>query len=341
VFAHDTPRNHVQVCTLAVRRQCTVRRSSPPGVRGGLRRPCRADDLGMSAELQRLFDEQDGVATSGQILAMTTRRSFEKDVRNGALEQIWYGIYCLGKSDDYLRLRGLDLSCGTKVATCLGTAAAMHGFDTEEPADLHVLNPPRHQLRPCDGLMVHRRDGAPLVMVDGRWATSPAWTAIEVARGLRRPRALATLDAALRSNTCSRPDLWRAAIEQAGRRGIVAVRNLISLADPRAESPMESEARLAMIDGNLPTPELQYEVLDGNGELRRLDFAWPDQRIAVEYDGMDWHSGPEAMKRDRRRQAALLDIGWVVIAIVFEDVRYRPRELAGRIDAQLCRARAA
>lgn len=295
----------------------------------------------VNAELKRLFDEQGGVATSGQILAVTSRRAFEGTLKSGAVGKLWYGIYCRGEPDDGLRLRGLDLATGTKVAACLGTAAAMHGFDTEEAADLHVLNPPRQQLRPCDGLVVHRRDGAPLVMVDGRRATSPAWTAIEVARSLQRPRALATLDAALRSGTCSRPDLWRAAIEQAGRRGIVAVRNLIALADPRAESPMESEARLAMIDGGLPTPELQYEVIDGNGELRRLDFAWPDQRVAAEYDGMDWHSGPDAMKRDRRRQAALRDIDWVAIAIIFEDVRYRPWEFVGRIDAQLQRARAA
>lgn len=104
---------------------------------------------------------------------------------------------------------------------------------------------------------------------------------------------------------------------------------------------MESEARLAMIDGGLPTPELQYELVDGNGELRRLDFAWPDQRVAVEYDGTDWHSGPDAMKRDRRRQAALWDIDWVATAIVFEDVRYRPWEFVARIDAQLRRAQAA
>ncbi|RDH77813.1 hypothetical protein DVS77_15465 [Mycolicibacterium moriokaense] len=295
----------------------------------------------MDAGLERLFDEQGGVATSGQILALMSRRGFERALKEGVLEQIWYGIYCRGEADDFLRLRGLDLSCGRKVAACLGTAAALHGFDTEEPTDLHVLNPPRRQLRSAGQLVVHRRDGAPLVMVDGRLATAPAWTAIEVARNLRRPRALATLDAALRSGRCNRPDLWRAAIQQAGRRGIVAVRNLIALADPRAESPMESEARLAMIDGNLPTPQLQYELVDGNGELRRLDFAWPGQRLAVEYDGVDWHSGPEAMKRDRRRRAALHDIGWDVLAIVSEDVRYRPWEFVGRIDAQLRRAEAA
>ena len=145
----------------------------------------------------------------------------------------------------------------------------------------------------------------------------------------------------MRSGTCNRAELWRAAIEQAGRRGIVAVRELLPLADERAESPMESEARLAMIDGGLPIPELQYEIIDGNGEVRRVDFAWPDERVAVEYEGLDWHSGAEAMRRDRTRQTALMDVGWIVIAIVFEDVRYRAWDFVARIDRQLRRAHAA
>jgi hypothetical protein len=295
----------------------------------------------MNAELERLLDAQMGVATSGQILKHITRRAFEAALNSGSLERMWQGIYCRGEPDDALRLRGLDFSCGTAVAVCLGTAAAMYGFDIEEPADLHVLNPPGCRLRSADGLVVHRRDGAPLTVVGGRPATTPAWTAVEVARSLRRPRALATLDAALRSGTCNRAELWRAAVAQAGRRGIVAVRDVIPLADGRAESPMESEARLAMIDGGLPVPELQYEIIDGNGERRRIDFAWPDERVAVEYDGLDWHSGPDAMRRDRKRAAALLDVGWVVIAIVFDDVRYRSWDFVARIDTQLRRAQAA
>lgn len=292
-------------------------------------------------DLDELFDKQMGVATSGQILTYLSRREFEAALNSGVLERMWQGIYCRGEPTDELRLRGLDLSCGAQVAVCLGTAAAMYGFDTEEPTALHVLQPQDSRLRSADGLVVHRRDGAPLAVVNGRPATTPAWTAVEVARSLKRPRALATLDAALRSDTCSRAELWRAAQQQAGRRGIVAVRELIPLADARSESPMESEARLAMIDGGLPIPELQYEIIDGNGELRRVDFAWPEQRLAVEYDGLDWHSSPEAMRRDRRRTAALLDVGWTVIAIVFQDVRYRATEFVARIDAQLRRAQAA
>lgn len=295
----------------------------------------------MDDDLERLFDSQRGVATCGQILARMSRSAFDRAVNIGVLERMWQGIYCRGEPTDTLRLRGLDLSSGTVVPICLGTAAAAYGFDTERTADLHVLNPPAHQLRSVDGLVVHRRDGAPLCLVDGRPATTPAWTAVEVARGLRRPRALATLDAALRSGTCERAELWRAATAQAGRRGIVAVRDLIPLADGRAESPMESEARLAMIDGGLPIPQLQYEILDGNRQLRRVDFAWPEQRVAVEYDGVDWHSGAEAMRRDRARQAALQDVGWVVIAIVSDDVRYRSWDFVARIDMYLRRAQAA
>ena len=152
----------------------------------------------MNPELAELFDKQGGVASSGQILARTTRRRFEAAVNCGVLERMWQGIYCLGEPTAELRLRGLDLSSGCSVPVCLGTAAAIYGFDTEGTVDLHVLNPPGGQLRSADGLVVHRRDGAPLVTVGGRLVTSPAWTAVEVARGLRRPRALATLDAALR-----------------------------------------------------------------------------------------------------------------------------------------------
>jgi hypothetical protein len=134
--------------------------------------------------------------------------------------------------------------------------------------------------------------------------------------------------------------LGRAVIQQAGRRGIVTVRELLPLAGPEAESPMESEARLVMIDCGLPIPVLQHEIVDRNGRTWRVDFAWPEQRVAAEYDGVDWHSGPEAFFRDRRRYAALQDVGWVIVSIVAEDVRYRPWELARRIEAQLERAAA-
>jgi hypothetical protein len=292
----------------------------------------------MNPELSRLLDTQGGVVTSAQALTFLTRRGLEACLNNGELQRIWYGIYGRGEVDTRLRLRGLDLAAGTTVAACLGTAAAAYGFDTEATADLHVLNPAGRQLRPGDGLVVHRREGAPLTLVAGRTITTAPWTAVEVARSLPRPRALATLDAALRSGTCTHDDLRRAAGRQSGRRGIVTARELLGLASAEAESPMESEARLVMIDGGLPPPVLQYEVVDLRGYTWRLDFAWPELRVAAEYDGVDWHSGPDAFLRDRRRSSALQEMGWLIVPIIAEDVRYRSRELIRRLETQLRRA---
>jgi hypothetical protein len=238
------------------------------------------------------------VATTGQLLAILTRSQLDARIADGRLVKVWPGVYSCREPDTFIRLRGVDLRAGERVPICLATAAAAYGFDTEDVVDLHVLNPEGHQLRNSDGLFVHRRDGAPITEIDGRLATCPEWTAVEVARGLRRPRALATLDAALRSGTCDNRGLLAAAAGQAGRRGIVAVRGLIPLARAEAESPMESEARFAMVDGGLPMPALQYAIVDRSGRKWRLDFAWPDHKVAVEYDGFDWHSDPDAFRKD-------------------------------------------
>jgi hypothetical protein len=295
----------------------------------------------VDAELSRLLDAQGGVITSAQALTALTRRGLEVHLNCGALQKIWYGIYSDRQPTTALRLRGLDLLTGTTVVACMGTAAMAFGFDTERVTDLHVLNPEGRQLRSTKGLVVYRREGAPLTVVAGRTATTPAWTAIEMARSLRRPRALATLDAALRSRTCSRDDLERALDVQACRRGIAVAREMLSLANPLAESPMESEARLVMLDGGLPPPVLQHKVEDLTGRVWRLDFAWPEYRVGAEYDGLDWHSGPAALVNDRQRTAALQDVYWVAVPMIFEDVRYRPVQLVRRLERRLECAQAA
>lgn len=128
-----------------------------------------------------------------------------------------------------------------------------------------------------------------------------------------------------------------AAVEQFGRRGIVQVRDLIPHADGAAESPMESEARLMMIDQSVPTPALQLEIVDLDGVTWRVDFAWPDRLLAVEYDGFDFHSSPDALERDRRKRNALNRVNWRVMSIVADDVRRRPFETSRDIKHALTR----
>ena len=292
----------------------------------------------MHTDALKVLDKSGGFATTAQLLTVMTRQQLDVQVKNGGLVRVWYGVYAAKEPNLLDRLAALDVFMDQRAVVCMGTAAALYGFDAENTPAIHVLDP-GVRVRPTVGLMVHQRTGAPLQRIAGRLATAPAWTAVEVARQLHRPRALATLDAALRSMRCTRNDIERTIVEQRGRRGIVAVRKLLPFADGRAESAMESEARLVMIDHGLPLPELQYPIYGRDGELWRVDFAWPEARVAAEYESIDWHVGREEMLRDKTRWGKIQELGWTIIPIVVHDVRREPGRLATRIAAHLDRPR--
>lgn len=293
---------------------------------------------GMSIEAaESVFVANGGVATTRQLLAVLSPKTLECAVRAGRVIRVRRGVYTLKPPDLSTRLAGLDLACGKRVVACMQTAAEMYGFDTEPDQRLHILDP-GIRMRPSADVMVHQRIGAPLRVVHGRLVTASAWTAVEIARTLRRPRVLAVLDAALHSGCCTSQELFAAVDQQKGRRGIVQVRELLHLADALAESPMESEARLVFIDGGLPLPELQYTIVDLHGRVWRVDFAWPDAKVVAEYDSVEWHANPERWKHDRMKSAALAECGWTTIPMVVDDVRKYPNELVRRVFGHLERA---
>ncbi|WP_197504604.1 hypothetical protein [Mycobacterium sp. 852002-51163_SCH5372311] len=294
----------------------------------------------MHPDAVTMLAEAGGFATTAQLLTLLSRQELDVQVKKGGLIRVWYGVYAAAEPDLLGRLRALDLFMGRHAVACMGTAAALYGFDTENTSRVHVLDP-GIRMRPSTKLMVHQRSGAPLRRVEGRLATAPAWTVIEVARTLRRPRALATLDAALRISACTAGELHAAIREQKGRRGIVKVRQLIGYADGRAESPMESEARLVFIDGGLPMPELQYEIVDRRGKRWRVDFAWPQARVVAEYDSLQWHMGPDALLHDRLKTARLQECGWTIVPMTVDDIRGDPFGLTIRINGELSTPRLA
>lgn len=289
------------------------------------------------AAIEAIFAANGGVATTKQLLAVLSPKTLECAVRAGKFIRVRRGIYALTPPDVATRLAALDLACGVRIVACMQTAAEMYGFDTEPDDRLHILDP-GIRIRPSPEVMVHQRFGAPLNDVRGRLLTAPAWTAVEIARTLRRPRALAVLDAALHSGCCTHAGLFEAVDHQRGRRGIVEVRKIVQLADARAESPMESEARLVFIDGGLPLPELQYTIVDLHGRVWRVDFAWPDAKVVAEYDSVEWHANPDGWKHDRMKSARLAERGWTTVPMVVDDVRKYPKELVKRIFSHLERA---
>ena len=57
------------------------------------------------------------------------------------------------------------------------------------------------------------------------------------------------------------------------------------------------------------SPVQQFRISAG-GRPYDLDFAWPDQKVFVEYYGLAVHSGRTAVAHDSRRMSALVALGW-------------------------------
>jgi len=74
-----------------------------------------------------------------------------------------------------------------------------------------------------------------------------------------------------------------------------------------------------MLDHGLPAPELQWWVTVDGVPTYRLDLAYPKNRVAVEFDGREFHAGPERREADLRRRNWLRDHGWTVIVVTKDD----------------------
>ena len=116
------------------------------------------------------------------------------------------------------------------------------------------------------------------------------------------------------------------------------VRQRLPEIEPLTESPMETYSRLTLVEGGLPRPVAQYEVYEGEGRfVARLDLAYPELKVAVEYDGaLHWAQRRE----DDRRRDRLRVLGWTVIVVSASDIHREPAQLVAQVSAALA-ARAA
>jgi very-short-patch-repair endonuclease len=93
------------------------------------------------------------------------------------------------------------------------------------------------------------------------------------------------------------------------------------LADGRAESPQESRLRVRLCLAGLTVPEVQYPIFGRDGFVARVDLAWPQLKIAIEYDGLIHVGSARQMHRDRRRLNRLAAEGWIVLHVTAERLR--------------------
>ncbi|WP_432507701.1 hypothetical protein [Kineococcus arenarius] len=145
--------------------------------------------------------------------------------------------------------------------------------------------------------------------------TSVLRTCLDTARYEVPPLALAMLDRALRMGLLDPGAALSRLEEVPGERGVARARRLLTLVDAGAESPGESWLRLRLADAGFPRVRTQIEVPRAGRAPWRLDAGWPDRRIAVEYDGEEFHGSARQREHDERRRADLRRRGWTVVGV--------------------------
>ncbi|MDT5065497.1 MAG: hypothetical protein QOK02_1652 [Mycobacterium sp.] len=238
--------------------------------------------------------------------------------------------------------RGAELTAADKaVAAWLFTrraavvagmsAAALHGsrwIDPTLPAEIN--RPGRDKVA---GILLHSDALADdeTCMIDGIPATTPARTAFDIGRRRGLEAAVIRLDALMQATKLKTPDIDLLVERHAGARGIIQLRNAISLVDSGAESPQESRTRLLLVAAGLPQPTTQIEVHDADGYfVARVDMGWRQYKVDVEYDGAQHWTDAGQWSRDIDRIAELNALRWTIVRVSSEMLRYRPATVVAR-----------
>ena len=250
--------------------------------------------------------------------------------QRGEIRRVVRGVYVDARVPDSLLVRAtaLALVLPKGVVVCRSTAAWLHGIDVLE-INAH-LRAPEVEVCSRDGSAAIRRPDVKgysallpdrdVTVVAGIEVTTPARTAIDLARWCERPDALAYVDALLHAGLVVPDELRWMLDESAGLPWIGQAREMVDLADGRAESGMESRMRLRYLDAGFPAPECQIPILDDAGvERYRLDCGVKRRLYGFEYDGVLFH-GPERAEHDAARRRWIAGRGWTVNAFNREHV---------------------
>ncbi len=222
-----------------------------------------------------------------------------------------------------------------------------HGLVQQPPNQIDVVGRAKRTPPRGSSLRCHRSelvDPPHIVTVRGIAVTAPARTLLDMAPAVPDEVLEAALEESLRRGLVSMARLeWQLRTEgRKGRGGTTSLRRLLEARGSdvaAAESILETKVARWFRSTTLPPPVRQYRVRTAGRFIARVDFAYPEARVAVEAISYRWHSGRRAWLRDEERYRDLRDLGWVVIKVTEEDLcrpgRSLEEEIAGALHIAL------
>jgi very-short-patch-repair endonuclease len=215
------------------------------------------------------------------------------------------------------------------------SASALHGSKWIDPTLPPAIIDTNRRKAPGVQVWEERIEPDEISVVDGMRLTTPARTALDLARRHPTAVAVASIDALAQAVELKPADIDLLVERYKGRRGMKAARAALQLTDSGAQSPKETWLRLLLMHAGFPRPQTQIPVRNEWGWAEAyLDMGWDDIKVAVEYDGDQHRSSRAQYVKDIRRLEMLEQrYGWIVVRVIAEDHR-------NDIIRRVCEARA-
>lgn len=264
-------------------------------------------------------------------------------LRHATYHRLTHGVYMVGQPTTHgqkiraahLVLPGSAVFIGRSALWALGVRVA-------DPTDrVEVFLPATERVRHRD--LLHVSSEAPRHDEVTRTPLGVATTAVRTAFDLARLEdpliAVPLLDALVQATGVRREHVTAVIANHPRVRWLSRIDPTLDLVDPGAESVRESRLRTILVRAGLPRPVTQLKIFNAAGQfVARVDLAWPELKVAVEYDGAH-HDDPAQIARDRARINALRAAGWTVLVIDRKQLA-RPADVVGLVHRALMDAAA-
>ena len=270
---------------------------------------------------------------------MATRELTPAEARSPRMASPFWGIRTTRDPgpDPVLRARALAPRLPTRAFFFGTTAAAIHGlplpFRFADQPRVHVGVTAGARRVQASGIQAHH-----VVLHDADLTTRHLLRVTTVARTwcdlattrLTLAELVAAGDRAVwhRSPLTTLAELRDCVERYEGRRGSRVMRQALALLNGRADSPPESELRVAIHLAGLPSPTVNGEIRLSREIVIHPDLSWGAQRIAVEYEGDHHRTGRSQWHDDIRRAAALQEDGWQIYRATSSDYANAERLIA-------------
>jgi very-short-patch-repair endonuclease len=227
------------------------------------------------------------------------------------------------------RIRSHVWSYGPRAVAFGFTAAWWHELTVRPPGLVEVNVPRDSNGRRRSGTRLRRRDLKPSDIIErnGLLVTSLDLTALEAA--VSREGGPVVLDTALQRHT-ELPPLWSTHLRNKGRHGSPRARIYLQAAGDNTRSKAERLFISLLKRHHITGWVANHAVGD-----YVVDVAFLAAMVAVEIDGLAHHSDAVTFGKDRKRQNALILMGWRVLRFTWWDLTERPDAVISQLQAAI------